>query len=162
MPLDPIKPLPKRPRLDSEAYLGQQRCSLTLTTHNHALVFTNSDIFQLMCSVLWDTATKNAFRVWVFCFMPDHLHLLIEGKEDFSDIQKFVKDFKQKSGYEYKQLTNKKLWGTSYFDHMLRNEEDTIVVVRYILENPVRAGLVKSWWEYPYSGSFEMDIQDLL
>ena len=54
------------------------------------------------------------FRVWAYCFMPDHLHLLLEGKT---------------------------------------KNEDLLDIVRYILNNPVRKGLVRHYTEYMYSGS---------
>ena len=94
--------------------------------------------------------------------MPDHLHLLIEGMHASSNAQHFLKEFKQKSGYHYMQSIGQRLWATSYFDHVLRKEEDTIVVVKYILANPERAGLVQYWGEYPYSGSLALDIKQLL
>ncbi len=43
------------------------------------------------------------FKVWAFCFMPDHLHLLIEGKFPGSDLKKFVSSYKQSTGYHYKK-----------------------------------------------------------
>jgi hypothetical protein len=45
------------------------------------------------------------------------------------------------------------LWQKSYHDHILRKEEAVADVVRYILENPVRAGLVDSIGEYPHAWS---------
>jgi len=46
-------------------------------------------------------------------------------------------------------------------DRILRDDEQTIVVARYILENPVRAGLVEGFDEYPYSGSTKCTISEL-
>jgi len=138
------------------------QCSITITTYNKQQIFVNKNIYKQHCLILKETAKKYCFKIWVFCFMPDHLHLLVEGKDKNSDIQKFIKIFKQKTGFLYKQSIGKKLWCTSYYDHLLRKEEDVISVVKYILNNPVRAGLVKEWYEYPFSGSFEMDIKELL
>jgi hypothetical protein len=44
----------------------------------------------------------------------------------------------------------------------LRNEESTLDVARYILENPVRAGLATRVEDYPYVGSMTLSIKDLL
>ncbi len=41
----------------------------------------------------------------------------------------------------------------SYYDHVLRRDEDAGDVVRCILENPVRAGLASSTGEYPLAWS---------
>jgi hypothetical protein len=44
----------------------------------------------------------------------------------------------------------------------LRAFDETVAVARYILQNPVRAGLARCAQEYPYSGSFTMTLEDLL
>ncbi|MCC7210600.1 MAG: hypothetical protein IT451_02000 [Candidatus Brocadia sp.] len=54
--------------------------------------------------------------------------------------------------------TKGKFWQTSFYDHFLRKEEDVRDTVMYVLNNPVRKGLVAEWREYPYSGSFVYDV----
>lgn len=44
------------------------------------------------------------------------------------------------------------LWQQSYYDHVARREEDVMAVCRYILDNPVRKGLVEDADAWPYSG----------
>ena len=85
--------------------------------------------------------------------MPDHVHLLLTGADD-ADLLRFVKDFKQRTGYAYRRANAKALWQKSYYDHVVRAEEDLRVVARYIVGNPVRAALAASPAGYPYSGSF--------
>lgn len=65
--------------------------------------------------------------------------------------------FKQ-LGYAYRQLTKDPtvLWQKSYYDHVLRQEEDLQAVARYIWANPVRANLVQNTNDYPYPGSLTM------
>jgi len=93
--------------------------------------------------------------------MPDHLHLFIEGQKDDSDCRAFVDLLKQRSGFEYRALSGDRLWQRGYFDRVLRNEEATEDVARYVLGNPVRAGLVRSITDWPYAGSDLFDIRDL-
>jgi len=40
-----------------------------------------------------------------------------------------------------------------FYDHILRKDEDIPKQINYILQNPVRKGLVKNWKDYPYKGS---------
>jgi len=63
-------------------------------------------------------------------------------------------DFKQRTGYAFRQTNQPLRWQKSYYDHVLRREEDIAVVARYIIGNPVRARLVKGAGEYPFFGSF--------
>jgi REP element-mobilizing transposase RayT len=87
--------------------------------------------------------------------MPDHVHLLLLGT-DRADIIAFVRDFKQRSGFACNRLLQQRgaFWQKSYYDHVLRGEEDIESVAKYIWGNPVRAGLVDEVSRYPFSGSF--------
>ena len=94
--------------------------------------------------------------------MPDHLHLLIEGKSDASDARDFIKRVKQYSGFYYAQAYGTKPWQRYGYDNVLRDDEKTLVVARYILQNPLRAGLVKRIEDYPFAGSLEWPLEALL
>ena len=69
--------------------------------------------------------------------------------------------WKQRAGYDYRQRTGEYLWQPSYFDHVLRDEEETLRAVRYVLENPVRKGLVTEFADYPFSGSDVISCEEL-
>ena len=94
--------------------------------------------------------------------MPDHLHLLIEGTSDDSDGKRFIKTFKQYSGYYYSQEWHDVLWQRYGFEHVLRDDEVSLEVVRYILGNPVRAGLADTVEDYPFVGSLVYELKDLV
>lgn len=86
--------------------------------------------------------------------MPDHLHALLEATSDASDFCAFVKRFKQTTGFEYCRRTRqRRLWQPGYHEHILRSDEITEAVARYILENPIRAALSDHLGEYPFAGS---------
>ena len=85
--------------------------------------------------------------------MPDHLHLLVEGTSDDSDCKRFIARAKQYSGFYYAQAHCSRLWQRYGFEHVLRDDEITLVVARYILENPLRAGLAERVEDYPFVGS---------
>lgn len=120
-------------------------------------VFNRPEIVALCLDKLREASVRTGFEVIAYCFMPDHLHLLVRATQD-ADLVSFMRLFKQLSGYAYRRSTGdpQVLWQTSYYDHVLRREEDTLVVARYIWANPVRAGLVASAKEYPCSGSLTM------
>ena len=80
--------------------------------------------------------------------MPDHLHWLID---DAGSMRQLVHSFKSYSSYAARTLGHrKKLWQRSYWDHVLRREEDVRQVAEYIVHNPVRSGLVAEVHDYPY------------
>jgi REP element-mobilizing transposase RayT len=82
--------------------------------------------------------------VRVFLLMPDHLHALlgVNGEDSLSAI---VKDLKR-----YAARTAGLKWQRNYFDHRIRHDESAREKADYILHNPVRAGLVKRWEDWPH------------
>jgi putative transposase len=84
------------------------------------------------------------------CFMPDHLHLLVEGTAGSANLREFVRRAKQLSAYHAIRRCHVEVWGRGYYDRILRHDEDLRRYLRYIRDNPVRAGLVQDAADYPY------------
>ena len=154
MRLDINKPFPKRPRLKDFNYSGTYAYFVTILTKDHTPYFKEAEVIDSLIDILIETARSERFDVLAYCFMPDHFHLLVIGKDDKSNLKKFISLFKQKSGYWFKKNYNENLWHISYYDHILRKEESIENVALYILENPVRKGLVSDFREYPFSRFF--------
>lgn len=85
--------------------------------------------------------------------MPDHLHVLVEGLAVDSDLVKFAHALKQRTAFAARRHRREQLWQRGYFEHVVRDDELTQTVAKYVLENPVRAGLVSEPLAYPFSGS---------
>ena len=130
---------------------------LTLCCPDGQEIFKDAKVVNSILEKLKLCCETQCFKNYAYCFMPDHLHLLLKGEEN-ADLIKMVKQFKQLTGYYFKKDTGNPLWQKSYYDHILRKEEDVLAVVRYILENPTRKGLVKQPEEYPFSGSLEFGV----
>lgn len=94
--------------------------------------------------------------------MPDHLHLLVEGQSADSDCRRFIARAKQFSGFHYKKTFGDQLWQRFGFERTLRTDEAALSVARYILENPVRAGLVSRVEDYPFMGSNVYTVAEIL
>lgn len=94
--------------------------------------------------------------------MPDHVHLLVAGTTEAASFLRFLKKAKQLSGYYYKQRFGQPLWQPNSYEHVLRDEEATGAVLRYILENPVKARLVETPVDYPHVGSDVYTIDQLV
>ncbi len=152
----------KRIRLKNFNYIGNYRYFVTITVFNKQHLFVEKNIIDCIKIELKKLSSEKNFKVWAYCFMPDHLHFLIEGISEKSDFKKFITKFKQLTGFRYKQKYKKNLWQINYYEHILRKEEDTKEVVYYIFNNPVRKGLVNNYLLYPFIGSFEItDLSNL-
>ena len=72
-----------------------------------------------------------------------------------------MKRAKQYSGYYYSQRYRARLWQRYVYEHVVRDDETVDDVVRYIVENPVRAGLVERVADYRFVGSLVTDRDGL-
>jgi putative transposase len=148
-------------RLKTFDYLGPQRYFLTFCTDRRHQAFTDREHVDLVHAQILRTSTLMAFEITAYCYMPDHLHLLVEGVEDRSDCREFISRAKQFTGFHYAQLTGRRLWQRYGYERTLRADDATPSVVRYILENPVRRGLVRNLEEYPFCGSSGYTMEEL-
>ena len=143
------------PRINGFDYVGTYRYALTVCTHARRSTFINAEIAAAVLGEIELAAAIEQFDILAYCFMPDHVHLLAQGKSDTSDLQRFVKRWKQRTAFRYARSHGRRLWQTGYFDHVLRQEEETNRHILYVLGNPIRAGLAKTIGEYPYAGPYE-------
>ncbi len=141
-----------RPRLESFDYRGQHAYHVVLLTQARSPRFTDYSLARRCTRHLTQTAELLCFRLLAFCFMPDHLHVLVLGRDDMADLIRLVQRFKQVTSFEFKRATGVRLWQQSFYDRALRVEDDLVEVASYILGNPVRAGLAGSWRNYPLCG----------
>ena len=151
-----------RARLDACFYIGLRRYFLTFCTSGRRHWFRSSEIVNAVHEQILHTAVAMQMEEIAYCFMPDHLHLLVEGCTETADCLAFVKRAKQSSGYAFARQRRERLWQPSFYDRILRDEESALPVIRYILENPVRAGLAQTVDEYPFLGSRRYTICEVL
>jgi len=83
---------------------------------------------------------------WVV--MPDHFHWLCILRQE--SLARLMQRVKSRSAIAVNRITlgNAALWQPGYHDHALRKDEDMKEVVRYIVANPIRAGLVTNLGDY--------------
>lgn len=101
-------------------------------------------IVNELCSI-----DKQMYDLYAYTIMPNHVHLLfkplknIEG-DDFP-IAKIMQNIKGKSARFINLVLGRsgKLWQKEYYDHYVRNETELLNIVRYIVRNPINAGLVE-------------------
>jgi REP-associated tyrosine transposase len=149
-------------RISHFSYLGPYQYFLTICAKKRVTAFLDDDVATQTIGHFLITATDEGFAVLAYCLMPDHMHLLVEGITDESDFKRFVKLAKQRSGFNFARTAGQPLWQDGYFERVLRQDEDAKAIARYILENPVRAGIVEWPTDYRYLGSVAWDVETLL
>jgi putative transposase len=149
-------------RLDTFDYIGQQRYFLTFCCRDRVAVFTDRQVSEQTLTQFQRTSALECFAILAYCLMPDHVHLLVEGVSLNSDFKRFAKMAKQRSGGLYARTRHQRLWQAGYYERVLREEDDARDLARYIVNNPLRAGLVESPSDYPFVGSDVWSLADLL
>ena len=155
-------PYRNAPRLASFDYIGPYSYFVTMCTVGRIRLFTTEAAVARPRDQLRDVASAEGFAIPAYCFMPDHLHLLIEARADSCNGLKFIARAKQFSGFYYTLQIRRTLWQRYGYEHVLRDDEDTRGVARYIFENPVRASLVQSPQNYPFLGSDTHSVSEVL
>jgi len=100
-------------------------------------------------TILLDTIRfRHNKGIW-FChlavLMPDHIHLLL-GFRDIPRISLVIGDWKR-----WLAQSHNISWQENFFEHRLRREESLGDKAEYMLQNPVRAGLVDEAQDWPYT-----------
>jgi REP element-mobilizing transposase RayT len=122
---------------------------ITTKTHERTPIFNDVHLGRL---VVWqfrlaqDQGLANSLA-WVI--MPDHFHWLLElQKGSLADLMCQVKS---KSTRTVNAASGRKgrLWQESFHDRALRKEDDLVKMARYVVANPLRAGLVEKIGDYP-------------
>lgn len=84
---------------------------------------------------------------WVV--MPDHVHWLFELKS--GSLSTLMQLLKGRSSFEINKASGVKkfAWQKGYYDKAMRSEKDLLEIARYLIANPIRAGLVDQAGDYP-------------
>jgi putative transposase len=153
----------RRPRrLDDFVYIGRVAYFLTICTHQRHRAFENREFARDAIGKLLRTAEKFGFAVYAYCLMPDHVHLVLLGTRDDSDLKAFVHSWNTQTGYAWRQRHGTKLWQGGYYEHILRSDGSIYFAAQYVVMNPVRAGLADDPRRYEFSGSAECSMEDLM
>lgn len=124
---------------------------LTTTTSQRQALFADFPVACTVARTFNDPCLLDDARLLAWVLMPDHVHWLVSLGERFS-LDELVLRLKSASARRVNAIRNTKgaVWAPAYHDHALRTEEDVQAVARYIVANPVRAGLVKRAGDYPF------------
>src|SRR5438105_11972045 len=100
---------PYPPRWTAFNYTGRHRYFFTFPTDRRRPFFTDSAVVDRALAQILRAATHHGFSVIAYCFMPDHLHIVVGGETDRSNCRTFIKAAKQYSGYYHSQATATRL-----------------------------------------------------
>ena len=133
------------------ASIPHQIYLVTTTTVQRKALFLNFDAARSAARCFENRQILNDSSLLAWVLMPDHVHWLLQlGERDVLD--RLVSRLKSASARNANAILAWRggVWVRSYHDHALRVEEDLPTIARYIVMNPVRAGLVRRIGDYPF------------
>ena len=99
----------------------------------------------MLVNILKTSDALNKTSTLALVIMPNHIHWLLQLNQKQS-LSKLVHGIKSISA----RTAGKPIWQAGYYDHAIRQDEDMVNIARYIIANPIRAGLVKRVGDYPH------------
>lgn len=132
--------------VEGQAYL------LTTPTHQRRPFFSGWQPAASVCALLGGRRLFRDSQPLCWVLMPDHLHLLVGlgHSESLPSLVGRVKAVTSRGANLVLERRGHRVWMPGYHDHALRRDEDLLSVARYIVLNPVRAGLVRKVRDYPF------------
>ncbi|BBH45746.1 REP-associated tyrosine transposase [Pseudomonas sp. KU43P] len=137
--------------------LRRGRCSepgriylLTTVTQQRRPLFLNLRYARAVIRHLRQAELENSCQSLAWVVMPDHVHWLIELKD--VTLSTLMRRFKARSSHVLRRAgcLSLPVWQAGYHDRALRRDEDVVMAARYIIANPLRAGLVDTVGDYPH------------
>ena len=114
-------------------------------------LFTEAAEYNTFYRILLKAQEKYGFKLHAYCLMKNHYHLLIETQNE--ELWKIMKDINQvyAQNFNYRHATRGHVFEARYHAILIKDESYFLEVSRYIHQNPVKANIVNSPEEYPYS-----------
>lgn len=122
--------------------------------HNNSVNLTKSELTSLLSDSLLYWEGKR-IENYVFCIMNNHFHCVFrtfekdfEGKPVYlQDIMHSVKSFTANEINAFEKRSGR-LWHDENFDTTIRNDRHLYNAIEYTIYNPVKANLIKNWYDW--------------
>ncbi|WP_110948663.1 REP-associated tyrosine transposase [Pseudomonas bohemica] len=138
----------RRLRLGRYSQTGQIYM-ITAVTYNRQPFFSDWRAGRLLVHQFRKVQQDDLAESLAWVVMPDHFHWLVQLKQ--SELSAIVHRVKSRAAREVNAYLDRsgQFWQRSFHDRAVRHEEDIQSTARYIIANPIRAGLVKRVHDYP-------------
>jgi REP element-mobilizing transposase RayT len=142
--------IPASHRLRTGRYAEPNRIYLlTTNTLHREPVFADFALGRLVVGQFRRAQSLGLANSLAWVVMPDHFHWLVELEN--CSLRRLMRETKSLITREVNHCSGRRgpLWQQGYHDRALRREEDLVKLARYVVANPLRAGLVEKLGDYP-------------
>lgn len=111
----------------------------------------SGDAAKVVFNIWREVFENSGYRAWCLVVMPDHLHAIVECIVGEHALGSVVGRAKTISSCRLRGRLNLQ-WQAKFHDHIVRDdEEDPKALAEYVVNNPVRAGLIDDWTKWPWT-----------
>lgn len=123
---------------------------VTTVTDQRVPWFADFSLAKIICQSMEDPDCILDSKNLCWVVMPDHIHFLVQLGD--SDLSQVVRQLKARSALKLNREMGRSgaFWFCGFHDLAVRKEDDLLGIARYIVANPVRAGLVRRVVDYPF------------
>ncbi|MEM6262234.1 MAG: transposase [Bacteroidota bacterium] len=91
-------------------------------------------------------------HIWAYCIMPNHVHLILSNVNPvLHKVLASVKIYSARIANQYLNRTGNQFWHRESYDRIIRNKKEFDNQITYVVNNPVKAGLVSDWQEWRFT-----------
>jgi putative transposase len=123
---------------------------VTTSTHDRRRLFQVDANARLFIETLQHYRRERKYKLHAFVAMPDHVHFILTPQE--ITLERAVGMIK--GGFSHRLASKFPVWQRGFTDHRIRDAADMEARRKYLLLNPVKAGLVKAAELYRYSSAY--------
>lgn len=125
--------------------------AVTTATFGRRRLFEDPTMASLVAIEIAATDDLGLSSMLAWVLMPDHLHWLFSLES--GSLSALVQRFKMRSAQAINRTLDRRgsVWQAGFHDHRVRDERALLNVARYLLENPIRAGIASVIGEYPHA-----------
>ncbi|WP_410499119.1 REP-associated tyrosine transposase [Chitinibacter sp. S2-10] len=143
--------MPRSDLLKGRCSMTHQAYHITCTTYRRARWFESPALARIVIREMRALHEANSVDSLAWALMPDHFHWLftLQSERDLAGVMQSLKGRSAKLINDHLHRSGT-VWQKGFYDHAVRANENLQQIARYIVANPLRAGLVQNIGDYPW------------
>jgi REP element-mobilizing transposase RayT len=97
------------------------------------------------------------FDLFAYCIMPNHVHVVFKplkmAENEYYVLNRIMQSMKRHTARQANRALGRKgkFWQAESYDHVIRDGQELNRIINYVISNPVKAGLVDRWEDWPWT-----------